>query len=165
MRSQIIAAVLATMLLMPVVFAKEKPNIDVAKTVVKMQIEEGISIDDAIDSLKLRANALNMKLVAHQPLSEEYKALGLPNINRTEIFQFCDAKIAKEMIEFDISYAAYMPCRITLVVDKQNVGWLVTVDMNMFLASDKLPKYLRELATKVSNMMMEIMKAGASGDL
>jgi uncharacterized protein (DUF302 family) len=106
-----------------------------------------------------------MKLVAHQPLSEEYKALGLPNVNRTEIFQFCDAKIAKEMIEYDISYAAYMPCRITLVVDKHGTGWFVTMDMNIFIASAKLPERLRKLATDVHKTLMEMMEAGVSGEL
>jgi uncharacterized protein (DUF302 family) len=158
-------AVVLSLLIMAVVSAAEIPVFDIAKTVIKMQIEKGVSIDDAISSLKLRANVLNMKLVAHQPLSEEYKALGLPNVNRTEIFQFCDAKIAKEMIEYDISYAAYMPCRITLVVDKHGTGWFVTMDMNIFIASAKLPERLRKLATDVHKTLMEMMEAGVSGEL
>jgi len=157
-------AVVLSLLIMAV-SAAEKPVFDIVKTVIKMQIEEEVSIDDAISSLKLRANVLNMKLVAHQPLSEEYKALGLPNVNRTEIFQFCDAKIAKEMIEYDISYAAYMPCRITLVVDEHGTGWFVTMDMNIFIASAKLPERLRKLAVDVHKTLMEMMEAGASGEL
>ncbi|MEN8218222.1 MAG: DUF302 domain-containing protein [Pseudomonadota bacterium] len=162
MRLRLIAIIL---FLPTMVYAAEEPVYDIAKTVVKMQIEEGVSIEEAISSMKLYANMLNMKLVAHQPLSEEYKALGLPNVNRTEIFQFCDSKIAKEMIEYDINYAAYMPCRITLVVDKQGTGWFVTMDLNIFIASAKLPERIHQLALSVRNRLMEIMKAGASGEL
>jgi uncharacterized protein (DUF302 family) len=157
---------IAIILFLPImVYAAEEPVYDIAKTVVKMQIEDGVSIEEAISSMKLYANMLNMKLVAHLPLSEEYKALGLPNANRTEIFQFCDPKIAKEMIEYNINYAAYMPCRITLVVDKHGTGWLVTMDLNIFIASAKLPERIHKLALSVRNRLMEIMKAGASGEL
>lgn len=145
--------------------AAELPAFDIAKTVIKKPIAEDVSIDDAIDSMKLRANSLNMKLVAHQPLSEEYKALGLSNIRRTEIFQFCDAKVAKEMIEHDINYAAYMPCRITLIEDKQGKGWFIMMDLDVLIRSANLPPRLHKLATQVHNNLMEIIEAGANGEL
>jgi uncharacterized protein (DUF302 family) len=146
-------------------FAADSPTFDITKTVIKKPIVQGVSFDDAIDSMKLRANNLNLKLVAHQPLSKEYQALGLPNIKRTEIFQFCDAKIAKEMIEYDISYAAYMPCRITLVEDKSGQGWLVMMNLDIFISNAQLPSRLRQLATKMRDNLMSVVEAGASGDL
>lgn len=146
-------------------FAADQPTFDIAKTVIKKPIAEGVSFDAAIDSMKLRANSLNMKLVAHQPLSKEYQALGLPNIKRTEIFQFCDAKIAKEMIEYDISYAAYMPCRITLVEEKPGKGWLVMMNLDIFIGSAQLPPRLYQLATKIRDNLISIIEAGANGDL
>lgn len=145
--------------------AAAQPTVDIAKTVIKKPIAEGVSFDAAIDSMKLRANNLNMKLVAHQPLSKEYQALGLANIKRTEIFQFCDAKIAKEMIEYDISYAAYMPCRITLVEDQPGKGWLVMMNLDIFISSAQLPPRLHQLATKIRDNLMSIIEAGANGDL
>ncbi len=152
-------------LVVTIALAAELPAFDIAKMVIKKPIAEDVSLDDAIDSMKLRANSLNMKLVAHQPLSEEYKALGLSNIRRTEIFQFCDAKIAKEMIEHDISYAAYMPCRITLVEDKQGKGWFVMMDLDMLIRSAHLPPRLHQLATQVRDNLMAIIEAGANGEL
>lgn len=45
-----------------------QPQLNISDTVVKMPIAEGVSMDDAVESMKLRANALNIKLVAHQPM-------------------------------------------------------------------------------------------------
>jgi len=134
------------------------------QTVVKMPLAEDVSIDDAIDSMKLRANALNMKLVAHQPMYKEHEVMGLDNIRRIEIFQFCYAGIAKEMIEYDINFAAYMPCRIAVVEDTKGKPWLVMMNLDMIMMMADLPESLIEPAKKVRDSLMEIMEAGANGD-
>jgi len=69
------------------------------------------------------------------------------------------------MIEYDISYAAYMPCRITLVVDEHGKGWFVTMDLSVFIAASQMPDRLRQLAIGVRDSLMEIMEAGAFGEL
>jgi len=147
------------------VAASEKPALDLNQLVVKMSIADGISMDEAVDSIKLRANQLNMKLVAHQPLSQELKALNIPDVRRIEIFQFCDAPIAKEMIDFDMAFAAFMPCRITLVEDKAGKGWLVMMNPEFFLTMVTLPEALKQKATKVRDSLMQIISAGAQGEL
>lgn len=65
----------------------EAMQFDVAQTVVKLPLAEGVSADDAIVALKSKAIELNMKFVAHQPLSKELKARGIKS-GRLEIFQF-----------------------------------------------------------------------------
>lgn len=141
------------------------PALDIAKTVIKLPLVEDVSMDDAIDSMKLRANALNMKLVAHQPLSRELKAQGMKDVRRMEIFQFCDPKIAKEIVEYSMDFAAYLPCRITLVEDEKGQGWLVMMNIDLFLQAAQLPENLKVLGSKVRDSMNEIMNAGANGDL
>jgi uncharacterized protein (DUF302 family) len=136
----------------------------IADTVVKLPLEEGVSMDDAIESMKLRANALNFKLVAHQPLYKELEALGVES-KRVEIFQFCDARIAHTMISESLDFAAYLPCRITLIEDKDGKPWLVTMDLDRVIQIANLPPELLENAIKVRDTIKEIMEAGASGDL
>jgi len=134
------------------------------KTVVKMPIEEGVSLDDAIESMKLRANALNIKLVAELPLSKQIKAMG-ESSRRMGIFQFCDALTAKKMVEFDINFAAYLPCRIAMVEDQQGKGWLLMMNMDMLINNPQLQGDLKKTATEVRNSLLEIMSAGAKGEL
>ncbi len=136
----------------------------IADTVVKLPLAEDVSADDAVDSMLLRANALNFKLVARLPLSDELDAMGMES-GRIEVFQFCDARIAAQMIAENIDFSAYLPCRITLVEDQAGKPWLITLDLDKVIQMAGLPPKLKELATKVRDTMMEIMTAGANGDL
>ena len=166
-------AVISLLLLVGVSFGFYKGKIpteqafafSMSQTVTRIALEEGIEPDDAIESMKLRANSLNMKLVAHMPLSEELKAQGVKNVKRIEIFQFCDAKIAKQMVEHDMDFGAYLPCRITLIEDKNGKFWLVMMKLEMFIAMANLPDDILALANKVKDTLNEIVQAGAAGDL
>ncbi len=136
----------------------------IADTVLKMPLAEDVSPDDAVDSMKLRANALNFKLVAHLPLSKELESMGVET-GRVEIFQFCDARIASDMIKHNIDFSAYLPCRITLIEDADGKAWLVTLDLDKVIPSANLPPDLMEKALLVRDNIASIMTAGANGDL
>jgi uncharacterized protein (DUF302 family) len=144
--------------------AQGTANTDIASTVIKMPLAKGVTIDDAISSMKLRANMLNFKLVAHQPLSEQLKAAGVKHVRRLEIYQFCNPSTAYDMVKFNMAYAAYLPCRIAVVEDKQGKGWLVMMDPQRLLSS-KMPAELRKKAEKVIGDLKQIMHAGANGAL
>ncbi len=84
---------------------------------------------------------------------------------RVEIFQFCDARIAAEMIAYDIDFSAYLPCRITLIEDQSGKPWLVTLDLDRVMHSAKLTPELTEKAIQVRDNIRSIMEAGANGEL
>jgi len=136
----------------------------IEKTVVKMAIAKDVSLDEAVESMKLRANELNIKLVAELPLSKQIKAMG-ESSRRMAIYQFCDALTAKKMVEYDIHFAAYLPCRISLVEDSHGRGWLLMMDMNLLINNPNLDSALRKSASGVRDFLLQIMTAGANGDL
>lgn len=139
-------------------------TIPIEDTVVKQRINEGISMDDAVESMKLRANLLNMKLVAELPLSKQIEAMG-KKARRMEIYQFCDPLTAQRMVEANIHFAAYLPCRIALVEDEKGGGWLVMMNPDMMLTGATLSTELKEQATEVRDKLLEIMDAGVKGEL
>jgi len=138
--------------------------VDIDQTVVKKAVVEGVSADEAVESMKLRANALNIKLVAELPLSKQVKAMG-QEARRMEIYQFCDALTAKKMVEYDINFAAYLPCRIALVEDAKGQFWLVMMNLDILIQNPKFDPKLKQEAVKVRDILLEIMQAGANGDL
>jgi uncharacterized protein (DUF302 family) len=144
--------------------AAAAPNIPIEDTVVKQRINEGISMDDAVESMKLRANLLNMKLVAELPLSKQIEAMG-KKARRMEIYQFCDPLTAQRMVEANINFAAYLPCRIALVEDEKGQGWLVMMNPDMMLTGATLSAELKKQATEVRDNLLEIMDAGTKGEL
>ena len=137
---------------------------DDVMNMVKCKVAEGVSAEDAIDSMKLRANFLNFKLVGHMPLSEQVKANGGES-NRMEIFQFCDANIAAKMVKHSMAFAGYLPCRISLVLDDAGQAWLITLNMDKTMGDASLPEALKGLGVTVRNNIYSIITAGAEGDL
>ncbi|WP_456405791.1 DUF302 domain-containing protein [Thiolapillus sp.] len=136
----------------------------VQSSIQKFKINDDISVEDAIDSMMLRANNLNFKLVADLPLSEQVKAMGEES-NYMRILAFCDALIAKKMVEHDIIFAGFLPCRIAVLKDSKGQGWIVTMNMDMMVKGVTLPKELQPLAIKVRDTIYSIVDAGVNGDL
>lgn len=143
--------------------AKRPLVMDIAQTVVKMPLAKGVSMDDAVAAMKSRANTLNIKLVAEMPLSKQLEAMG-EKTRRMDIYQFCDPLTAKKMVEYDINFSAYLPCRIALVEDAKGQGWLLMMNLDMFIQGAKLGAALKTDAIKVRDTLVEIMQAGAAGE-
>ena len=127
------------------------------------QINDGVSVEDAVESMKLRANLLNFMLVSDLPLSEQVKAMG-HEANYMRILAFCDALIANEMVKHDVIFAGFLPCRIAVVEDDEGRGWITTMNMDMMLYAVDLTPELEPLATRVRDIIYEIVEAGVTGD-
>lgn len=135
--------------------------------VYAVKIGPGVSLAEAAESMKLRANALNLQLVAELPMSKQVEAVtGKPQRTVT-IYQFCDAVLAMDLISVNREFAIYMPCRVALIEDAQGQGWLVMMDVNVdAVAKEKrLPQALKVRIEAVRQALVEIMQAGASGAL
>jgi uncharacterized protein (DUF302 family) len=128
------------------------------------KLEDGVSMDDAVESMKLRANSLNFKLVAELPLSKQVEAMG-KKARRMDIFAFCDALIAQKMVEFNKVFAGFLPCRIALIEDTDGVAWIITTNMDMMLYAVDLPPEIEKLAKTVRDNIYSIVDAGVTGDL
>jgi uncharacterized protein (DUF302 family) len=133
-------------------------------SIQKWKINEGVSIQDAIDSMQLRANLLNFMQVADLPLSEQVRAMGQENVPYMRILAFCDALIANEMVKFDVIFSGFLPCRIAVVEDGEGQGWITTMNMDMMLNAVELSPELEQLATRVRDVIYEIVEAGVTGD-
>ncbi|MEE4238328.1 MAG: DUF302 domain-containing protein [Anderseniella sp.] len=147
----------------------EAPKVEQAAPggVYKVAIDPGISMNDAAESLKLRANTLNLQLVAELPMSKQVEAVTGKPQRTIIIYQFCDAVLARDLIDVNMEFAIYMPCRIALIEDAQGRGWLVMMDVSVDdVAQEKrLPPELKARIEKVRNALIDIMGASARGDL
>jgi uncharacterized protein (DUF302 family) len=160
-----IYTLLLTLLLATSVTAGE-PKVgvfDVNQSVIKIPVHEGVSVDDARDAMMSKATELNLKNVGRQHVSAELIARGEKS-GHLEIFQFCRPTDARTMVEFNVTYAAYMPCRISMVEDGAGQVWLVTLNLDMFIENVILPNNIQRLAIETNNSMLTIMTAGATGE-
>ncbi len=135
--------------------------------VYRIAIDRGVSLGEAAESMRLRANALNLQLVAELPMSKQVEAItGKPQRTVT-IFQFCDAVLAMDLIAANPDFSIYMPCRIALIEDANGQGLLVMMDVNIdSVAQEKrLTPALKNRINAVRKSLLDIMQAGAKGEL
>ncbi len=163
--TSIITTLLAALLLSTSASAKE-PGVgvfNVEQSVIKIALRDGISPQDAIDAMMSKANSLNMKNVGRQNVSGELNARG-EKVRHLEVFQFCRPADARTMADFNVVYAAYMPCRIAMVEDTDGRYWLVTLNLDMLIENTVLPDDIYTLAIKTNSNMLTIMSSAATGE-
>ncbi|MFA5081702.1 MAG: DUF302 domain-containing protein [Hydrogenophilaceae bacterium] len=137
----------------------------VGQGILEMPLSDGVSMEDAVESMKLRANALNFKLVAELPLSKQVEVMTGKPQRRMTIYQFCDALTAKQLLDTNPAFAAFLPCRIALIEDDQGKGRIIMLNMDAMIKAAKLPPELSKKAEDVRDNLLSIMIAGANGEL
>lgn len=136
----------------------------------KMQINEGVSFEDAVDSIKLRANEVNFKFVGHNPLWKQVTAITGEDSPRVEIFHFCDAIVARKILDYVPEFIVFIPCRIALLEDADGKLWVMTLDWDINWLNfaqnpnSELEKELRADAQRIRNAMRYIMQGAVTGD-
>ena len=166
---QILAALVVSLLWFSPSYAQRasaSPEVtmtDIAQSVIKMSLAEGIKPEAAIEAMLSKAAELNMKLVGRQDVGGELRARG-HDAPLLEILQFCNPEDAIKMVKFNTICAAYMPCRIALVQDDKGRVWLEMLNLDMIINAFPLPEELRAIAITTNGQMLTIMTAGATGE-
>ena len=134
-------------------------------TVWKVPVAEDMEAADVEEIMRFVANEHNIKNVGELPLSEQVAAMTGEEQRYLKIFMFCDPLTAARMVDFSDAFSAYLPCRISLIEDKQGKLWLYTLNMDMMIhGGTTLPDDLFNEANAVKETMLDIMNRGAEGD-
>ncbi len=142
----------------------------IAMMVSKKQVKEGVSFDEAVEAMKLRANNRNFKFVGHNPLYKDVVAITGKPSPRAEIFSFCDAMVARQILDYSPEFIAFLPCRIALLEDAKGKIWVVTQDWDVTWLDyshnpNKISDEIRTNAIRIREILEDIMTATANGDL
>jgi len=134
-------------------------------TVWKVPVEEGLTPEDVEQSMKTIANELNISNVGELPLSKDVEAKSGEAYRFVKIYMFCNSLTAARMLDYSDAFSAYLPCRITMVEDKQGRLWLYALNMDLMIhGGEPLPPALKEEAVHVKKVILEIMRRGSIGD-
>ncbi len=130
-----------------------------------VEVEEGLTPEDVIQSLKSLATSRNFLFVGESPFYKQIKAITGEDYRYVNFLSFCDAKVGKIMLEYRDQYSGFMPCRIALVENKQGRLWLYSLNLELMIHGGKaLPSELKESAQRVSQTIQEIMHGAAKGE-
>jgi uncharacterized protein (DUF302 family) len=134
-------------------------------TVWKIPVNEDLTPEDVEETMKFVANEHNIKNVGELPLSAQVEAMSGEKSRFFKIYMFCNALTAAQMLEYSDAYSAYLPCRISMVEDKEGKLWLYSLNMDAMIYGGKtLPPALKEEAEGVKEIILDIMNRGAEGD-
>jgi len=134
-------------------------------TVWKMPVKDGLTADDVEQTMRFVANEHNIKNVGELPLYKEVEAITGKPFRFMKVYMFCNAMTAANMLELSDAFSAYLPCRVSMVEDKQGKLWLYTLNMDLMIHGGKtLPPELKTEATEVKDIILDIMKRGANGE-
>jgi len=134
-------------------------------TVWKIPVSEDLEVADVEEAMRFIANDHNIKNVGELPLSEQVESMTGEKQRYLKIFMFCDPLTAVQMLDFSDAYSAYLPCRISVVEDKQGKFWLYSLNMDMMIhGGTPLPTELFDEANRVKDIILDIMERGAEGD-
>jgi uncharacterized protein (DUF302 family) len=128
-------------------------------------VQEGLSVDDVVTSLKSLATSKNLLFVGESPFYQQVEAITGEDYRYVNFLSFCDAQVGKMMLEYRDHYSGFMPCRIALVEDKS--GRLALYSMNLDLmihGGEPLPPELKREALRVRDTIRDIMRGAAAGE-
>ena len=134
-------------------------------TIWKMEVAEGLSAEEVEETMKFVANEHNISNVGELPLYKDVEAKSGEKYRFVKIYMFCNSLTAKNMLDYNDAFSAYLPCRVTLVEDQQGKLFLYALNMDLMIyGGEPLPTALKEEAIKVKDIILDIMKRGAEGD-
>jgi uncharacterized protein (DUF302 family) len=137
----------------------------------KLQAKPGVTFDEVVESMMLRANQLNLKFVGSNRLWKDFQAvLGDSSVPRVEVFSFCDAATGREMLKTIPEMVVFLPCRIAVMEDADRNIWLLTLDwdvtwLDLAGTQSGITPELRKSAMEIREKLDSVMRAGASGEL
>ena len=141
---------------------------------IKYKAKPGLSFDDVVESMKLRANMVNLKLVGQSPMWKDIRAvLGDNDAPRMEVFHFCDIAAGRAVLKYSPEAIVFLPCRIDVMEDADHNIWVLTLDWDVSwldsisgkMGLDEHAKELVKYAKQIREEIDDVMKAAANGEL
>jgi uncharacterized protein (DUF302 family) len=130
-----------------------------------VQVDEGLSPEDVIESLKSLATSRRFLFVGESPFYKQIEAITGEKYRYVNFLSFCDARVGRMMLEYRNQYSGFMPCRIAIVEDKDGRLWLHSMNLDLMIHGGKaLPAELQENALRVSATIQEMMQGAAAGE-
>lgn len=139
--------------------------------VVKYKAKPGLKFDEVVESLKLRGNQVNFKLVGENLMWKDFRAvLNDETAPRVEVFSFCDIAVGRQLLKIIPEMAVFLPCRITVMEDADKNIWVMTQDwdatwLDYSGKSMGIPPELKKAAIEIRDKMDNMMRAAANGDI
>ena len=136
----------------------------------KVRAKEGLTFDEIIEAMDSRAVEENLKKSGHNMIWKEIEAKTGQPTPRIEILQYCDAMVARMVLDYSPEFSIFLPCRISVLEDAKGDIWLMTLDWDVswlnfvWHPDSQLDQELKKSGQRIRDAMLSIVEAGATGD-
>jgi uncharacterized protein (DUF302 family) len=128
-------------------------------------VDEGLSTDDVVGSLKSLATSRNLLFVGESPFYKQVQAVTEETYRYVNFLSFCDARVGMKMLDYRDEYSGFMPCRIALVEGQDGKLSLYSMNLDLMIHGGRpLPPELKQDAVRVRDTLREIMLGAAAGE-
>lgn len=145
------------------------PAIDPSTAIYELAVNEGVSYQDVIDSLKSLSEGLNFVNPANFPIGEHIKLRGVDPQGIKDVRSFCNLSMGTEIILDHPEFLVFAPCRIA-IYEKPDAN----NKLKLYIAMDR-PTYdlksikkptdrARKSAQELETVLLEIMDRARKGD-
>jgi uncharacterized protein (DUF302 family) len=90
------------------------PSMDLNSAVYEVAVNDGVSYQDVLDSLKSISEGMNFVNPANFPIGEHIKLRGVDPQGIKEVHSFCNLSMGTEIILDHPEFLVFAPCRIAL---------------------------------------------------
>jgi uncharacterized protein (DUF302 family) len=138
---------------------------------LKYKAKPGVSFDQVVESMMLRANQVNLKFVGKNLIWKEFRDVLHDNTApRVEVFSFCDIALGRDLLKVIPEMVVFLPCRIAVMEDADKNIWVLTLDWNVTWLDQAgkqagITPELRKGAMAIREKLDSVMRAGADGEL
>ena len=89
-------------------------GVDENNAIYEVQVAEGVSYQDVVDSLKTVSEGMNFVNPANFPIGDHMKLRGVDPQGVKEVHSFCNLSMGTEIILDHPEFLVFAPCRIAL---------------------------------------------------
>lgn len=98
------------------------------------------------------------------PILEKYKKKRQEHL--IKVYQYCEPKLAKQLLSYNSAYIANFPCRIALVEKTTGNYSLYTHNLDILLYGGKaLPEKLHDNLLSIKAVTLDFLKYGSNGEI
>jgi len=145
------------------------PAIDPTTAIYELPVNDGVTYQDVIDSLKSISEGMNFVNPANFPIGEHMKLRGVDSQGVKDVRSFCNLSMGTEIILDHPEFLVFAPCRIAIyekLDSNQKTRLYLALDRPTFdLKSIKKPtERAKKSAQELETTLLEIMDRARKGD-
>jgi uncharacterized protein (DUF302 family) len=140
-------------------------DINPSSAIYEVQVKDGVSYQDVVDSLKLVSEGMNFVNPANFPIGEHIKARGIDPQGVKEVHSFCNLSMGTDIFLDHPEFLVFAPCRVALY-ERQGKLFLGLARPTYDLKSIKNPtERAQKAAQQLEDALIQIISKASKGEI